>query len=154
MSPMPSSRQSFCNLGVPTPKQGHPTAAFEVAQAVRVADTAGWVCHAVSTLTTHICGLWGYKKAVLSMSGRTKLILSPSQCHQLVTRGTFKTEQGHTISRVMAPASQSPNSTSAAGTGYAGATPPVMASNPSRKTLERSWSGPSSPCIWSLQSGR
>ena len=50
----------------------------------------------MSTLTTHICGLWGYKKAVPYMSGRTKLILSPSQCHQIVTRGTFKTEQGHT----------------------------------------------------------
>ena len=37
------------------------------------------------------------------MSGRTKLILSPSQCHQLVTRGTFKTEQGRTISWIMAP---------------------------------------------------
>ena len=51
-------QQSFSNLGIPTPKPGHPTAAFEVAQAVWVADTAGWVCHAVSTLTTHITRRW------------------------------------------------------------------------------------------------
>ena len=70
---------------------------------VWVADTAGWVCHAVSTLTTHICGLWGYEKAVPSMTGRTKMTLSPSQCQQIVDRGTFKTKQGHTISGIMAP---------------------------------------------------
>ena len=94
--------QSFCNLGIPTPKPGHPTAAYEVAQVVWVTDTAGWVYHAVSTLTTHICGLWGYEKAVPSMMGRTKMTLSPSQCQQIVNRGTFKTKQGCTISGIMA----------------------------------------------------
>ena len=36
------------------------------------------------------------------MLGHTKLILSPSQCQQIVNRGTFKTEQGRTISGIMA----------------------------------------------------
>ena len=56
----------------------------------------------MSTLTTHICGLWEYEKAVPLMSGRTKLILLLSQCQQIVNRGTFKTEQGRTISGSMA----------------------------------------------------
>ena len=73
-------RSSFCNLGRPAPKPGHPTASFEVAQVTWISETEGWNCHAVSTLTTHICGLWGYEKAVPSMSDRTLVKLTPAQC--------------------------------------------------------------------------
>ena len=70
-------RSSFCDLGRPTPKPGHPTATFELAQVVWVAEADAWDCRAVSTTTTHICGLWGYEKAVPSMTDRTILKLTP-----------------------------------------------------------------------------
>ena len=74
-----------------------------MAQVVWVAHIEGWDCSAVSTLTTHICGLWGYEKAVPSMSGRTLLKLTPAQCNQIVKRGVFKTAQGRTITGISAP---------------------------------------------------
>ena len=53
-------------------------------QVVWIADIEGWDCSALSTLTTHIFGLWGYKKAVPLMSGRTLMKLMPTQCNQIV----------------------------------------------------------------------
>ncbi|MEL7089161.1 MAG: hypothetical protein AAGL98_12085, partial [Planctomycetota bacterium] len=96
-------RSSFCDLGRPSPKPGHPTATFELAQVVWVAEADAWDCRAVSTTTTHICGLWGYEKAVPSMTDRTLLKLTPTQCYQLSSRGIYKTEQGRVISGITAP---------------------------------------------------
>ena len=96
-------RSSFCHMGQPTPKPGHPTTAYAVAQVVWVADIEGWDCRAISTLTTHICGVWGYEKAVPSMSGRTMMKLTPEQCNLIVKRGLFKTAQGRTITGITAP---------------------------------------------------
>ena len=61
------------------------------------------MCTAISTLTTHICGLWGYEKAVPSMSRRTLEKLTPAQCDRIVKRGTFKTMQGRTIAGISTP---------------------------------------------------
>ena len=47
-------RASFCDLGKPTAKLGHPTAEFEIAQGVWVAEANAWDCCAVYTTTTHI----------------------------------------------------------------------------------------------------
>merc|ERR1711994_713631 len=96
-------RSSFCDLGRPSPRPGHPTATFELAQVVWVAEADAWDCRAVSTTTTHICGLWGYEKAVTSMTDRTLLKLTPTQCYQLSSRGIYKTEQGRVISGITAP---------------------------------------------------
>merc|ERR1711951_302348 len=85
-------RSSFCDLGRPTLRPGHPTAMFELAQVVWTSKTDAWDCRAVSTTTTHICGLWGYEKAVPSMTERALLKLSPAECYQLSSRGTYKTE--------------------------------------------------------------
>ena len=76
---------------------------FELAQVVWAAETDAWDCRAVSTTTTHICGLWGYEKAVPSMTDRTLLKLTPAECYQLSSRGTYKTEQGRVISGITAP---------------------------------------------------
>merc|ERR1711929_72582 len=76
-------RSSFCDLGRPTPRPGHPTAMFQLAQVVWTSEIDAWDCRAVSTTTTHICGLWGYEKAVPSMTERTMLKLSPAECYQL-----------------------------------------------------------------------
>ena len=96
-------RSSFCSLGRPTPKPGHPTAEYAIAQVTWVSDIEGWDCSAVSTLTTHICGLWGYEKAVPSMSGRTLLKLKPAECDRIVRRGVYKTVQGRVITGIGAP---------------------------------------------------
>ncbi|MEC7493086.1 MAG: hypothetical protein VYB01_09385, partial [Pseudomonadota bacterium] len=96
-------RSSFCDLGRPTPRPGHPTATFQLAQVVWTSEIDAWDCRAVSTTTTHICGLWGYEKAVPSMTERTLLKLSPAECYQLSSRGTYKTEQGRVLSGIAAP---------------------------------------------------
>ena len=96
-------RASFCDLGKPMPKPGHPTATFEIAQVIWISEVEGWMCTAISTLTTHICGLWGYEKAVPSMSRRTLEKLTPAQCDRIVKRGTFKTTQGRTIAGISTP---------------------------------------------------
>ena len=57
--------QSFCNLGVPTPKPGHPTASYKVAQVVWVADTTGWVCHAMIPSHPTSVGCGGTRKRSL-----------------------------------------------------------------------------------------
>ena len=72
-------------------------------QVVWIADIEGWNCSALSTLTTHIFGLWGYKKAVPLMSRRTLMKLMPTQCNQIVKWGVFKTAQGWTFTSVTAP---------------------------------------------------
>ena len=41
-------RTSFCDLSRPTPKPGHPTAAFKIAQVIWVSDVEGWMCTAIS----------------------------------------------------------------------------------------------------------
>ena len=61
------------------------------------------MCTAISTLTTHICGLWGYEKVVPSMSRWTLEKLLPAQCDMIVKHGTFKTVQGRTISGITTP---------------------------------------------------
>ena len=96
-------RNSFCDLGRPAPKHGHPTATFEIAQVIWISEVEGWLCTTISTLTTHICGLWGYKKVVPSMSRQTLKKLTPAQCDMIVKRGTFKTEQGRTVSGITIP---------------------------------------------------
>ena len=110
-------RRTFCRTGTLQPGEAspdtdyptttNPTMWVALAQENWVSSRSGWVCSGVKSLTAHICGLWGYDKALPTLSTSELMEISTQNCAAVVTSGQFKTEQGKLLTGILAPGSSS-----------------------------------------------
>ena len=110
-------RRTFCRTGTLQPGEEGPDANYPtttnpttwvaLAQENWVSSRSGWICSGVKTLTAHICGLWGYEKALPTLSTSELMEISTQNCAAVVTSGQYKTEQGKLLTGILAPGSSS-----------------------------------------------